>query len=186
MTLLTSEETEIPGVHIVQRKAVFDSRGFFERIYCDAELASVFGNKKVVQINRSFNEKSGTLRGLHFQKTPHQETKMVSCLRGEVFDVAVDLRPSSPTFLQWHAEVLSASNHTSLLIPEGFAHGFQTLSAECELLYLHTAPFSEKSEAGVNALDPKLGISWPLPVLGRSSKDENLPFITPEYLGADT
>jgi dTDP-4-dehydrorhamnose 3,5-epimerase len=106
--------------------------------------------------------------------------KLVSCLRGEVFDVAVDRRQDSPTFLQWHAERLSADNHKTLAIPEGFAHGFQTLTADCELLYLHTAAYEPDAEDGLNALDPGLAIDWPLPISDRSVRDQALPAIDPE------
>ena len=101
---------------------------------------------------------------MHFQRAPHDEAKFVSCLAGCVFDVAVDLRPGSPSYLQWHGEVLSAENGRSMMIPGGFAHGFQTLTEDCELIYLHDKPYAPEAEGGLNALDPKLAIDWPLPV----------------------
>lgn len=183
MTLLQHEQTKLSGLFTVRRKPAVDDRGFFERIYCDSELQSILGERKIRQVNRSFNKKIGTLRGLHLQNAPHSETKIISCLRGEVFDVAVDLRPSSPTYLEWHAETLSESNCQSLVIPEGFAHGFQTLSAECELLYLHTAPFNSQAENGVNAMDPSIGIQWPRAITERSQRDANLPFVTANTSG---
>lgn len=120
---------------------------------------------------------------MHFQLPPHAEMKLVSCMRGEVFDVAVDLRSNSPTFLKWHAEILTVDNHKTIVIPEGFAHGFQTLTTDCELLYLHTAAYMPNAEAGLNALDTTLGIDWPLAVTERSARDQAHPHITTEYTG---
>jgi dTDP-4-dehydrorhamnose 3,5-epimerase len=115
---------------------------------------------------------------MHFQCAPHDEAKFVSCLVGEVFDVAVDLRPWSSTYLQWHGEVLSAQNGRSMMIPGGFAHGFQTLTEDCELIYLHDKPYAPEAEGGVNPLDPKLAIAWPLPVGQISARDQALPEIS--------
>jgi dTDP-4-dehydrorhamnose 3,5-epimerase len=120
---------------------------------------------------------------MHFQHPPFAEKKLVSCLAGQVFDVAVDLRKASPTFLQWHAEILTATNGRTLFIPEGFAHGFQTLVDDCELLYLHSAPYSAESEAGLSATDPALNIAWPRAIAGRSRRDVNLPTVNNEFTG---
>jgi dTDP-4-dehydrorhamnose 3,5-epimerase len=120
---------------------------------------------------------------MHFQHPPHAETKLVSCLRGEVFDVAVDLRHNSPTFLRWHAERLSADNHKTLVIPEGFAHGFQTLTDDCEMLYFHTAAYQPGAEGGLNAQDPRLAIEWPLPVVGLSPRDAVYQFLGEDFSG---
>jgi dTDP-4-dehydrorhamnose 3,5-epimerase len=120
---------------------------------------------------------------MHFQHPPYSETKLVSCLRGEVFDVAVDMRRGSPTLLHWHAEILSASNHRTLVIPEGFAHGFQTLTDNCEMLYLHTAPFRADAEGGLNAKDPRLAIAWPLPFGDLSARDSGYPLIANDFGG---
>jgi len=170
-------------LQIIERKPIADARGFLERIYCDNDLEEILEARKVKQINRSLTRQSGTVRGLHFQQAPHAEMKLVSCIRGEVFDVAVDLRLGSPTFLGWHGEVLSESNRRTLAIPEGFAHGFQALSADCELLYLHTAEYVREAEGGFNAADPWLSISWPLPFADQSSRDEKLPFIPRDFKG---
>jgi dTDP-4-dehydrorhamnose 3,5-epimerase len=140
-------------------------------MFCAEELHTIGWTRSIAQINRTLTSARGTLRGMHFQQPPHAEMKLVSCLRGEVLDVAVDVRTDSPTFLQWHAEVLSADNHTSLLIPEGFAHGFQTLSDEVEMLYLHSTFYAPGSEAGLNPQDPRLGIVWPLSVAAISDRD---------------
>lgn len=129
------------------------------------------------------DEKKGSLRGMHFQHAPSAEMKFVSCLRGEVFDVAVDLRPDSSTFLQWHAEVLSADNRKTLAIPEGFAHGFQTLADDCEMFYLHTAVYNQAAEGGLNPQDPALAIAWPLPITELSVRDSTHSMIEAGFSG---
>jgi len=157
-------DTPLPGVKLVQRKPVEDERGFFARFYCADEFRAAGLDKPIVQINHTFTRSKGAARGLHFQHPPHAETKLVSCLSGAVFDVVVDLRADSPSLLHWHGEILSAENRRSLLVPEGCAHGFQTLAENCELLYLHTAPFCPEAEGAVNITDPALAIEWPLPL----------------------
>ena len=183
MSVFDIRHSGISALEIIERKPITDARGFVERMYCDNDLDEILGARKVKQINRSLTKQSGTVRGLHFQHAPHAEMKLVSCIRGEVFDVAVDLRLGSPTFLRWHGEVLSESNRLTLAIPEGFAHGFQALSADCELLYLHTAEYVREAESGFNATDPWLSISWPLPFADQSSRDEQLPFIPDDFKG---
>lgn len=165
--------TPIAGLMSVQRKLVGDARGFLDRIFCEDELAAALSGARIAAVNRTLTAQRGTVRGMHFQRPPHAEDKLVTCLRGEVFDVAVDLRQGSPTFLAWHGEVLSAGNHRSLLIPKGFAHGFQALTDDCELLYVHTAGYHPESEGGLDALDPRLGIQWPLPLTERSARDQS-------------
>lgn len=172
--LLDVFETEIGGLAAFRRRRLADSRGFLERIYCADELAPVIDQRKIVQINRTLTRNTGTLRGLHFQLPPHAEMKVVSCLRGSVFDVAVDLRRGSATYLAWHGRVLSAENGESLVVPEGFAHGFQALEADCEMLYLHTAAYQPGAEGGLDALDASIGIKWPVPVSERSPRDAAL------------
>ena len=178
-------DTPLSGLRILQRKPIGDSRGYLERLFCAEELQALVPGKHIAQINHTLTANRGTVRGLHFQRPPHAETKFVSCLRGEVFDVAVDLRHNSPTFLRWHAEVLSADNHKTLVIPEGFAHGFQTLTDDCEMLYFHTAAYQPGDESGLNALDSRLAIEWAMPVSGLSQRDadhamvgDNFPGIT--------
>ena len=139
--------------------------------------------KQIVQINRSLTRKRGTVRGMHFQFPPHAEVKIVSCLRGEIFDVAVDIRTGSPTFLQWHGEILSAGNRTSLYIPEGFAHGFQTLTPDCELLHLHTSAYAPHADGGLHPLDPRIGICWMEPVAEMSERDRSRQHITVSFTG---
>ena len=161
----------LSGLKIIERKPIGDERGSLCRIFCTAELASVGWQKPICQINQTFTEKSGTVRGLHFQRAPDSEMKLVSCLRGRVWDVAVDIRADSPTFLKWYAVELSPENNKALLIPEGFAHGFQAISDGCELLYLHSSTHSPDSEAALNPRDPLLGINWPLDISVISLRD---------------
>jgi dTDP-4-dehydrorhamnose 3,5-epimerase len=174
---------KLEGLQVITRQPIADARGWFERTYCADTFAELGIDKTIAQINRSFTVQKGSVRGMHFQTAPFAETKFVSCLKGEVFDVVVDLRAGSPTFLQWHSEILSADNQCSLLIPEGFAHGFQTLSADCEMLYLHTQKFDTASSSGINPLDTKLAIYWPLPVTEMSDGDRHRPMILPTFEG---
>jgi dTDP-4-dehydrorhamnose 3,5-epimerase len=175
--------TALADLRLLQRKPLGDSRGYLERLFCMEELAEVLAGRHIVQINHTLTASRSTLRGMHFQHPPHAETKFVSCLRGEVFDVAVDLRRDSSTFLRWHGEILSADNHKTLVIPEGFAHGFQTLSDDCEMLYFHTAAHHAQAEGGLNARDPRLAIDWPLPVEGLSNRDASHPMLNANFAG---
>jgi dTDP-4-dehydrorhamnose 3,5-epimerase len=175
--------TTLPDLNVIVRMPIGDSRGYLERLFCLNELQDVFGVRRIVQINRTLTKTSGTVRGMHFQFAPHCEMKLVSCLRGSVFDVAVDLRKESPTFLQWHAELLSADNHKTLVIPEGFAHGFQTLTDDCEMLYMHTAVYAPNAEAGLNPRDTKLAIMWPLPITEISPRDSAHALISKDFKG---
>ena len=175
--------TSLEGLMILHRKPLTDSRGFFERMFCHNELLSVMHSRSICQVNRTVTINRGTLRGLHFQHAPHAELKIVSCLRGEVYDIAVDLRRNSPTFLEWHAEILSHNNNLSVMIPEGFAHGFQTLTDDCEMIYFHTAEYSAVAESGVNCLDPRLAIIWPEVVTGWSSRDASMALLENDFSG---
>ncbi|ALS59547.1 dTDP-4-dehydrorhamnose 3,5-epimerase [Pandoraea norimbergensis] len=176
-------DTALQGLKVLDKQVMGDARGYLERMYCADDLDGVLGSRRIAQINHTATAKRGTVRGMHFQRPPHAEVKLVSCIRGEVFDVAVDLRRDSPTFLQWHAQVLSAENHRSLLIPEGFAHGFQCLSDDCELLYFHTAAYCGPAEGGLCATDARLAIDWPLPVIGLSPRDAAHPAIDDTFVG---
>ena len=175
--------TPLAGLMLVERKITEDHRGFLSRFYCAEEFCGAGINKPIAQINHTLTRKKGAVRGLHFQYPPHAETKQVSCLRGEIFDVAVDLRHDSPTFMQWHGEIISAENRKSLLIPEGYAHGFQTLAEDCELIYLHTAAYHPEAEGALNVADPRLNIVWPLPINDLSERDRNHPFIGSGFQG---
>ncbi len=169
------KSTELLGLKLVKRHPIGDSRGLLERTYCVSEFEEAGLDKVIRQINRTVTREKGTIRGLHFQKPPAMEAKVVSCLQGCVFDVAVDLRDGSTTFGKWFGIELSRDNGLSLLIPEGFAHGFQTLEENCEMLYLHTADYTPAAEGGINALDPEIGIAWPLAVSVMSERDKGLP-----------
>lgn len=175
--------TPLDGLVGVQRKVIKDDRGFLSRFYCAEEFRAVGMTNPVTQINHTLAHKKGAVRGLHFQYPPYAEIKLVSCLKGEVWDVAVDLRRDSPTFLQWHSEILSAKNRKSLLIPEGYAHGFQALTDDCELIYLHTTAYHPEAEGALNALDPRLNINWPLPINDLSARDRATPFVAQNYQG---
>lgn len=167
----TITKTPIPDVFLATRHRVEDERGWFERLFDLNEMSETLGIKQIHQVNRAVTQQAGTIRGLHFQLPPRAETKIVACLRGKVFDVAVDLRPSSPTYLQWFGCELTSENATALVIPTGCAHGIQTLVDASEILYVHTAPYVASSEAGLNPLDPDIGIDWPLPVGSISARD---------------
>jgi len=173
----TVYDTSLSNLKIIERQQLGDSRGFFERLFCAEELEVAGWRKPIAQINHTLTQKQGTVRGLHFQRSPHSEMKLVTCLRGAVWDVVVDLRAGSSTFLEWHANELTAVNRRSLLIPEGFAHGFQTLSDDCELLYFHSNIYMPGSEAGINPKDYRLSITWPLAITELSARDANLPML---------
>jgi dTDP-4-dehydrorhamnose 3,5-epimerase len=173
----------LTGLKRITRQRLGDARGFLARVFCAEELAAVGWSRPIAQINHSNTAVCGTVRGMHYQKPPCAEAKLVSCLRGSVWDVAVDLRPGSPTFLYWHAETLSVDNGCAMLIPEGFAHGFQTLTDDVELLYCHSAPYASAHEGALNALDPRLAIAWPLPVRERSVRDQSHPLVGPAFEG---
>lgn len=177
--------TPLAGLLVVQRKPLADERGYFCRFFCSEAFSAAGWKEPIAQINHTHTVSKGALRGLHFQYPPHAECKIVSCLRGQVYDVAVDVRKGSPTFLHWHGEILSAANQRSLLIPEGFAHGFQTLSEDCELIYLHSVPFDEHSEGALNLADPQIGIVWPLPMTDISLRDRHHPFISDRFKGVE-
>jgi len=164
-------ETPIRGLKVIRRRPLVDERGRLERLFCAEELSALLSGRAIAQVNHSVTVKAGTVRGMHFQHAPHAELKIVTCLRGEVFDVAVDLRRNSPTLLRWHAEVLRSDNQKTLLIPEGFAHGFQALSDDCELLYFHTAAYEPAAEGGLHPEDPLLAIRWPRAVTALSPRD---------------
>ncbi|MCG6534208.1 MAG: dTDP-4-dehydrorhamnose 3,5-epimerase family protein [Syntrophales bacterium LBB04] len=175
--------TPLTGLWVIQRKPIADERGFFCRFFCAEEFQAAGLKKPVAQINHTHTVKKGAVRGFHFQYPPYAECKIVSCLRGEVLDVAVDIRKGSPTFLYWHGEILSAANQKSLLIPEGFAHGFQALAENCEMIYFHTAPFNGEAEGDVHAQDPRLSIPWPEPIVELSSRDAAIPLLDAFFAG---
>lgn len=183
MSRLKVTALPLDGLQLVTRARIGDSRGFLSRLFSAEDLTEAGWRKPVAQVNHTYTATMGTVRGMHFQNPPHAEMKLVSCIRGEAWDVAVDLRPGSPTFLKWHAETLSPENGRAVLIPEGFAHGFQALTNDCELLYLHSAAYAAGFEGGVRHDDPRLGITWPRPVTEVSMRDRNHPLIGADYPG---
>ena len=152
-------------------------------MFCSDELSVTGWQKPISQINHTLTSKLGTVRGLHYQKPPNTEMKLVTCIRGEVWDVAVDLRRNSASFLKWHAEILSAENGCAMLIPEGFAHGFQSLNNDVELLYFHSEVYTPQSEAALRFDDQFLDIKWPLTVTEISDRDQTHSLITDKFKG---
>ena len=183
MSRFIIKDTLIQGLKIIERKPIGDSRGFFERFFCINDLEAVLDKKKVVQINRSMTANKETVRGLHFQYQQLKEKKIVSCTKGKIFDVAVDIRKGSPTFLSWHGEILSEDNHKTLLVPEGFAHGYQIIDDYSEVMYISTASYNHKKESGLNPKDPTLAITWPELITELSLKDKQCPFIKNSFEG---
>jgi dTDP-4-dehydrorhamnose 3,5-epimerase len=175
--------TDIAGAFQIETQPYIDHRGAFARMYCEKTLAPVIGNRRIVQINHSRTTEIGALRGLHFQHSPYGEMKMVSCVRGRVWDVLVDLRSGSSTFLQWHAQELSPHDARMIVIPEGCAHGFQVLERDSELIYFHTSFYEPSAEAGVSYKDPRLGITWPIPVTDLSERDMHHPLLSNNFTG---
>jgi dTDP-4-dehydrorhamnose 3,5-epimerase len=176
-------ETHIAGAWIVESSSFQDHRGAFSRLFCSQALAAVMGQRAIVQINHSRTHSVGAVRGLHYQTPPQAEMKIVRCLKGRVFDVAVDLRLDSPTFKQWLAVELTPDNRRALVIPEGCAHGFQVLEQDSELLYLHTAFYTPEVEGAVRFDDPSIGVKWPLPPTDLSARDLNHPLLTADFTG---
>lgn len=183
---LILQDLPLPGLKLIKRNRAGDKRGFLQRMYCQEILAKNGILEQIAQINLTLTHLAGAVRGMHFQYPPYAETKIVSCLRGQVFDVAVDLRQGSPTFLQWFGEVLSPELNNSLLIPKGFAHGFQALSNDCELLYFHTTAYHPQAEGGISPTDPKIGIAWPLAITEMSDRDVRHPKLTDSFTGHET
>lgn len=185
MGRFSAESTSIAGLLVLRRVSIGDERGLFERMFCAADLAA-FGHPGVVaQANRSLTRQRGAVRGMHFQHWPHGEWKVIACTCGVVHDVVVDIRRGSPTFLRHVAVRLAGDEHLSLLVPPGLAHGFQTLSDDCEMLYFHSCSFAPTAEGGLPADDPALAIAWPLPFASRSLRDCSHPPITLDFHGID-
>ncbi len=169
-------ETKLKGAFLIDVERREDERGFFARSWCQREFQEYGLNPSVVQCNVSFNKKKGTLRGMHYQLPPFSETKLVRCMRGAIFDVALDIRHESPTYGQWTAAELTAENRRMLYIPEGFAHGYQTLMDNTEVFYQVSEFYHPESERGVRWDDPSFGILWPdEPNRVISAKDRSIP-----------
>ena len=179
------QETKLGGCYLIDYDKNEDQRGILTRIFCQKTLSSLLKKNFIHQINRTFTRNEGVVRGLHFQNPPFAEIKIVSCIKGEVWDVAVDLRKGSPTFLHYYAVNLSENNPQCFFIPEGFAHGFQTLTPNCEMLYFHTEDYNFSSEGALNSLDPRLSIKWPKIISERSVRDTNHPMIDKNFVGIE-
>ena len=175
--------TPLAGLTVIETERVGDERGQFERLYCETELRALDPAMRVAQANLSTTFEAGTVRGMHFQRPPAAEGKLVRCLRGRVYDVAVDVRSASPTFLHWHAVELDADAALQVFIPAGFAHGFQALTRDVQLLYLHSERWNRDLEATLRHDDPALAIRWPLPVGTVSRKDREAPLIDAGFEG---
>lgn len=185
MSKFKCQPLSLNGLYALSRVAVEDERGFLSRLFCLDELRQIGWRGEVAQINHTLTNRKGALRGMHFQLSPYSEYKLITCVRGEVFDVAVDLRLGSPTFLSWEYQVLSYQNLKSILIPPGFAHGFQALSDSAELIYCHSAPYKPSFEAAVNPRDPALSIEWPLEVSDISERDQGHAMLPTDYEGVE-
>ncbi len=172
-----SNKTLVDGVFVIDRKLYFDDRGSFSRILCQDEMTDLNLNVSIKQVNISKTEKSGTVRGMHYQEYPSSEDKYIVCLKGSVFDVALDVRDGSNTYLKWDGITLSSDDNKMIYIPKGVAHGFQSLEDDSWLLYLHTEKYAPESEMGLNPLDPKLNIAWPKSVVSISDKDINRKYL---------
>ena len=179
---LNIKNTNFEGLFIIEPNIFEDNRGSFSRIFCENELSSVL-DFNIKQINHSVTSKSGTIRGLHFQYEPNSEIKMIKCVKGSVFDVVVDIRRNSETFLKVFSIELTELNNKIIFIPKGFAHGFQALEDNTELIYLHSSLYKPSNEGALNPVDRILDITWPEDISNISEKDRNHPFITDKFKG---
>jgi dTDP-4-dehydrorhamnose 3,5-epimerase len=175
--------TPFSGSYIIDLEPFTDERGWFARYYCKDEFLKIGHTKEWVQMNHSFSRNKGAIRGMHFQLPPHSEIKMLRCIAGSVYDVIIDIRKNSPTFLQWTGVELSAENKRMLYIPEGFAHGFQCLEDNCELIYHHSAFYIPGAEGGIRYNDPMINIKWPLPLTVISARDKGQPYLDETFKG---
>ena len=180
---MTFSPTPLQGSYVIHLAPFSDERGWFARTYCENEFKEMGHSSKWVQMNHSYTAKKGTIRGMHFQVPPYKEIKMVRCIRGKVFDVIVDIRRNSQTFLQWFGVELSADAMNMLYIPAGFAHGFQAMNDDCELIYHHSEFYTPGAEGGIKYNDPAVGIRWPLEVSLISDRDLNHPVLNENFKG---
>jgi dTDP-4-dehydrorhamnose 3,5-epimerase len=179
---LNIKSTDFQGLFVIEPNSFCDDRGVFSRIFCESELEDIF-KYNIKQINHSVTKKSGTVRGLHFQYEPNSEIKMVKCIKGSVYDVLVDIRKDSETFLKIFYIELSEQNNKMIFVPKGFAHGFQTLTNDTELLYFHSSCYTPSNEGALNAMDKMLNIKWPKDLSYLSERDKNHPFLTNTFKG---
>jgi len=175
--------TSFEGLWVIEPEIKSDSRGFLTRLFCKNEFSHINFNKEFVQENLTLTKVNGTFRGLHYQVPPYGEVKLVRCLKGKVFDIVVDLRKNSDTFLKTFTLELNEEKLNMLLIPEGFAHGFQTLTDNCLMLYLHTNFYNSQYECGINLNDPRINCLLPLPLKEISERDKNHPLLDDKFEG---
>lgn len=176
-------ETILNGSYVIELNAFTDERGWFARTYCKNEFSAIGHHDEWVQMNHSFTKNKGTIRGMHFQLSPFSEIKLVRCIAGAVYDVVIDLRKNSATFLHWFGVELSAQNKKMIYIPAGFAHGFQALSNDCELIYHHSQFYTTGAEGGIKYNDPKMNINWPLAVTNISERDNQHNLLDENFKG---
>ncbi|WP_292389762.1 dTDP-4-dehydrorhamnose 3,5-epimerase [Methanosarcina sp. UBA5] len=177
------EKLPLSGAAVIDAEPFIDNRGVFARFFCEKELSELIGDRHFVNVNFSRTLKKGAIRGLHFQHPPKAEMKLVRCIRGSVYDVIVDIRKDSPTFLKWFGIELSSDNMKMLCVPEGFAHGFQVLEESSEMLYLHSEFYSKEYEGALNCSDPLLAITWPVESADVSERDKNHKMIDDDFRG---
>ncbi|MEJ7768918.1 MAG: dTDP-4-dehydrorhamnose 3,5-epimerase [Chitinophagaceae bacterium] len=175
--------TILAGSYLIGLEPFNDNRGWFARFFSKDEFKQIGHQKEWLQLNHSMTYQKGTLRGMHFQRAPFSEIKLVRCIAGAVFDVIVDLRKESATFLKWYGAELSEINQDMMYIPEGFAHGFQALTENCQLIYHHSEVYTPQAESGILFNDPVLNIQWPLPVKTLSEKDAHYVYIDSQFKG---
>jgi len=178
-------ESIIQNVYIVEPEPFIDKRGMFARVFGINEFKEIGHSKEIVNINHSTTKKKGSIRGMHFQYPPKGEIKIIKCIKGSINDVAIDIRKDSPTFLQYHTEILSADNMKMMYIPEGFAHGFQALNDNIEMIYYTTEFYCAEKEGGIRYNDPMIGIEWPLEVTDISKKDKELQLLKNDFEGIE-
>lgn len=177
------EDNAVSGVKVITREKMSDDRGFLSRLFCQEELSRIGWQGPVAQINETMTCTRGTVRGLHFQREPSSEMKIVSCIQGQIFDVAVDLRTNSPTYLNYFSCELSEENNKAMLIPKGCAHGFQALTDDVRMVYIHSAAYDQELEDGIHISDNNININWPLAPKNLSKRDANLSHIAPDFKG---
>lgn len=176
-------DTPLSGLKLLRRKRLGDHRGYLTRLFDAEDMAELGWTGPIAQVNETGTAERGTVRGFHYQKPPFAEAKLIACTRGEILDVAVDIRKDSPTFLRHFAAELSDDNDLSFLLPKGFAHGYQALTPDVRMIYAHSAPYRAEAEAGLNVADPRLGVEWPLPVANLSARDESFAMLTDMFEG---
>lgn len=178
-------KTKIKGIYVIIPNPFEDHRGMFMRIYCKNEFKEIDFQKEIININHSATKIKGSIRGMHFQYPPKAEFKIIKCIKGSIFDVAVDLRKNSPTLLKYYSEILSADNMKMLFVPEGFAHGFQSLEKDIEMIYYTTEFYYPEYEGGIRYNDPKINVKWPLKITEISDKDKNQSLLSDNFEGIE-